>query len=50
MEDSPYAVKRFSAPAGFLEAAVNFLSASEVENNLILGITMDLALDASGAQ
>ena len=48
MAGGPLFVTRFPTPQEFLEGAGPFLEANEVENNLILGVTRDLALDASG--
>ena len=48
MAGSSLFVTRFPTPQGFLEGVGPFLEANEVENNLILGVTRDLALDASG--
>jgi predicted GNAT family acetyltransferase len=48
MSGGPLFVTRFPTPRAFLEGAGAFLEGNEVENNLILGISRDLALDPSG--
>jgi len=48
MSGGPLFVTRFPTPRAFLEGTGHFLEANEVENNLILGISRDLAIDASG--
>ncbi|HKP30483.1 MAG TPA: GNAT family N-acetyltransferase [Gemmatimonadales bacterium] len=48
MPGGPLFVTRFPTPHAFLEGAGQFLEANEVENNLILGVSRNLALDSSG--
>jgi predicted GNAT family acetyltransferase len=44
---SPPVVERFAAVAGFAQAATEFLSRNEAENNLLLGITSELLRGSS---